>query len=189
MELLRGIVLKILFVSAFLTFTVMVVHNVCEIIVVSQAREQLKKDAYILGSILEEENCLSTDLGGESRFKYYVDSVLRSSETDTFKYDIEVSSTGSITNNRELGGDSWSGVDNDRSPIKIDEEFTSYVSCPQRGEVVRATLTMNVYTPSIMSMFVDEDDPYAANNSRMKKTISQEVEVLGMKFYKGKAGS
>lgn len=183
MDLIKSVTIKIAIFVAFITSFITACHFVCEFYVISQGREQLKQDAYILGSILEEENCLDLSLGANSRYKYFVDNILRSTEGDVFKYDIEVSPTGIVSNNSELGNDDWSGEDNENNPIKVSS--CSYVDCVQRGGIVRATLTMDVYCPTLMSAFIG-DDEFSKKYNRMHREISQDIEVIGMKYYKGK---
>lgn len=182
---LKDLTLKIFMFLAFFTMTVMAAFKIAQWIQIGQGKEILEQDAHILSSILEEENCLSNDvINGESRYMNFVNNTLRNSETDIFKYDISVGSDGSVRENPELLGDSWSGIDDDSNPLKV--SYVSYVTCLQRDSIVTATLTMRVYTPTLFSAFVEMDDPFAAKYHRMRYDISQPVEVIGTKFYKGK---
>lgn len=187
MEELKKVFIRLmLFVAFFMT----ILHFSNQLIAqyyVGLGKEQLKKDAYVLGSILEEENCLSMDvLGDTSRLEDFVNGTLRTSETSIFKYNIDITSSNKVVNNPLLESDAFVGIHSPKCAISIEPQYTSYTTCPQKGHVVTATLSMVVYPPTLFENLIDHSDEFAVKYRRMKYEISQDVKVLGFKYYKGK---
>lgn len=183
MSFIKKFVITILAMMVFTLPTVYATNMVIYGIMIYQGHEALKQDAQILSSILEQENCLSLDeIEGTSRYARYVNETLRASENDFLKYNIEVKNN-KIQNNLKLGADSFSKSDDEDSPLQVSS--TSYTTCPNRGDVVTASLTLYVYGPTVFKK-LEGPDKFCKQNHRMKHEITQKVEVIGMKKYKGK---
>lgn len=183
--MLKKIVIRIMIFTAFLGTVIFAMEQLHSFVNYSKGREVLDRDAYLLQQILEDENCLSNDvIGTNSQYAKFVNEVLRQSETDIFKYDIQVSSGGQVKANDKLGNNGWRGITDSENPLQV--EYTSYADAPQRGSVITATLTLNVYSPAITNIVKPEDE-YSKVNHRILTKITKEVKVIGRKYYKGKA--
>lgn len=184
-DMFKGVILKIMFISVVIGGMVFFTEQFWSFRNISKGRDLLDRDAYLLQQILEDENCLSADvIGGESQYSRFVNDVLRNSETDVFKYDIEVAGSGRIKANSALGNNGWSGINDAGNPLRVD--YTSYTTAPQRGEIVTASLTMTVYSPALTGRNY-ADDTFSRTNKRIRTEITKEIKVIGRKYYKGKA--
>lgn len=184
-DIFKGFVIRIIIISSSLYFVLLGINIGWELFLRVQARNTLSQDIHILSMILEDENCLdNTVLGGKSSYMNFVEGTLRESENDFFKYDIEVSDSGEVTNNSALGTTSFNGVNASENPLQV--EYTDYTTCCQRGGTISASLTINVYCPVFFKPMRSMEDGFSRNNNRRICKETMTIKVRGNKFYKGR---
>lgn len=160
------------------------------------AKKQVRSDLNALKQMVAIYNTLpADDLNNYSIYEGFVEGVLRETEDDYLKYNIEVNNGDDISNNSELGAEVFSEANASNSPIKIyyyDEDGSkiytdSFLDAPQRGTPIYIELTGYLYVP-MLSKYFYTDDYYSKKYHRKLIKIPEEAVVIGEEKYKGREG-
>lgn len=193
MDGLKKLVIRLLMFAAFGSTVFFIAHEIAGYVVETKYSKIIEQDLVKLATIVENDNVLSTDtFMGKSQYKNFTNKVLRSSEDHILKYDVAVASLG-VQNNDAIDTTTYLGAIDPSNPIKIyylDENanevrISSYLDCPNRGEVVFIELTGDVYVP-VMIGSQRTKDVYSTKNHRKLVKITKKTSVICSNFYKGK---
>ncbi len=198
MNTMKKFTIRTLLVVCF-AFTIIQLLTVIQIIILTaNGYEKLNDDLELLRNVVTQYNVLPTDTvtSVPSTYENFVTEILRRSETDVYKYDIEVSSGGTISNNTSLSTNSYRGtysVSATANPIKVYTDLSNptasaistFIDAPNRGEVIYIELTLNVYVPVISTFFTTTDN-YSQLWNRHLVQITSSVATIGNAHYKSK---
>lgn len=210
MDSMKKMTKRLIAVLALIGAVAVIAQVIFYFIVDSKANVILADVREKASTLMFSNNVISTDIVDKnSDMKNFID-MLKSAETEFVKFDIQYSTiqngdtTVKITNNKDLQTTAYSGMSDDKCPIKMyylkdytkpdDKTYiTNFSDCPQRGVAVYCEITANVYIPRILDFNIvnkmvpeNERDFWAVEHRMSLQKNVETASAIGIKFYKGK---